>query len=110
MTLDTTSQRRYLVRAINAPIHAAAFAPCADDGLTTALHHTTRYAQLIIPKRLVTHPFAIGAEVAERLLRHVIRFTMIGYRVQQRFDVAQFQQPDLCLRPLPGQVLLLSVD
>ena len=76
MTQDTTSQRRYLVRAINAPIHAAAFKPCADDGLTTALHHTTRYAQLIIPKRLVTHPFAIGAEVAERLPRHVIRFTM----------------------------------
>ena len=43
---------------------------------------------LIIPKRLLTHPFAIDAEVAERLPRHVIRYTMIGYRVQQRFDVA----------------------
>jgi len=63
MTQDTTLQRCYLFRTIDAPMHAAAFEPCADGGLTAAFRHTTRYAQLIISKRLVTHPFAIAADV-----------------------------------------------
>ena len=85
-------------------MHATAFEACADGVFTTGLYNSTGHAQLVISERLVSHPFAIAGEVAERILGDVMGCAMIGFDFQQCFDIACFEQPHLRLCPLSGQV------